>query len=65
MKKPDNYKEMSRLELGKKARQLLDWNCEQPVSERLKRQHYEEEIQPLHDQIDLTWKNFWNKVDLT
>lgn len=55
MKKPDNWMELERTELLRVARQLLNWNCNQAVTDREHRQHYAEEIKPLYDRAEELW----------
>lgn len=52
MKKPDNWMELERIELLRVARELLNWNCDQPISDKAHNEHYMKEIKPLHDRAD-------------
>lgn len=39
------------------ARALLNWNCNQPVSDAKHEQHYRKYIQPIHQLRDRRWKD--------
>lgn len=58
MKKPDNWMELERTELLRVARQLLNWNCDQAVSDKTHNEHYMKEIKPLYDRAD----ELWNRI---
>ena len=63
MKRPENWKDLCSNSLRKLARDLLVWNCNQPVSDREHTEHYEQEIAPIHAEIDARWEAYWNKID--
>lgn len=66
MKKPTNYKDLDESGLHKVARDLLMWNCKQPVSNATHTKHYKDEIAPLHKHIDKlksAWINKHNEVN--
>ena len=63
MSKPDNYKELNKTELHKIARDLLVWNCNQPMSDSKHNKHYKDEIEPIHnyiDELNNAWINKYN-----
>lgn len=58
MKRPENWKELSRPALLKLARELLVWNCDQEVSNKEHNRHYIAEIEPIYRELEERWARF-------
>lgn len=63
MKAPEGWKDLNRTKQLELARDLLVWNCNQEVSDREHDQHFIDEIQPIHEEIQAGWDRYWARVD--